>query len=598
MMLTSVVLAGRYRLLETIGQGGVAAVYRAHDLLLDREVAVKILRAGAIADPRRVERLRFEAHHAAILHHPNIVTVGEAGFDPSSRTEFIAMQLVEGPDLRRVLDRSRVLPVGFAVRIGLEAARALAYAHEHGVLHGDIRPENILIDADGDVRVADFGISRVLADEGGPTSEATLGSAPYVSPEQVLGAPVGPRSDLYSLGVVLYECLTGVRPFVGPSAADEALARVRVAPLRITTIDPTLPPRLGRLVMRLLSRSPGQRPRSAVEVVRELERFRTRTIDARRPGGHVRERMARLRQRPRAMDAAGAAILMNPVWTDPDTPEPTDAQPAPPSTPPVVPAAPSALPRASTPAPPRRRRRGIPTIDGQLSRRAAALAILLIATFGLMAVNGGDLSGGVLGTTASSSDDPGDVAIVAPRVSPDASADRSLPALPPLPPPVTAPSDTPIPTAPPAATLRPSATPRPTPTAAPTPRPTVRPTPRPTPRPTTAPAPAAVRGPAATVARFYALVVRHDYDAAARLWSRALRERYPPDRYIAGRFDATTAVDVHRLETTRQGSRTAVVATDITEHRASGASRHWVGTWDLVKIDGVWLMDDPDLSGP
>src|SRR3954469_653333 len=230
MTLTSRVLAGRYRLLETIGQGGMAVVYRAHDLLLDRDVAVKVLRTGYAEDPVLVERFRREARHAASLHHPHIVTVHDTGVDPETKTEFIVMQLVEGPDLRWVLDRQRVLPVGFAVRIGIEGAHALAYAHDHAVVHRDIKPANILVDADGDVRVADFGIARVLSDAGATTSGTMLGSAPYASPEQVLGARVGPRSDLYSLGVVLYECLTGVRPFDGPSPAAVALERLRVTP--------------------------------------------------------------------------------------------------------------------------------------------------------------------------------------------------------------------------------------------------------------------------------------------------------------------------------------------------------------------------------
>ena len=254
-VLTERVLAGRYRLLEVIGQGGMAVVHLAHDELLDRDVAVKVLRPGFAEDPEFVDRFRREARHAASLHHPNIVTIYDTGVDPETGSDYIVMQLVDGPDLQEVLERSGALAVGFAVRIGIETARALAFAHEHGIIHRDIKPANILIASDSEVRVADFGIARAATDTGATTG-GMIGSAQYASPEQVLGEEVGPRSDLYSLGVVLYEGLTGVRPFDGPSPAAVALERLRVKPRPIRSIDPTVPRSLEQIVMRLLERRP------------------------------------------------------------------------------------------------------------------------------------------------------------------------------------------------------------------------------------------------------------------------------------------------------------------------------------------------------
>src|SRR5687768_7555322 len=198
------VLDGRYRLLEVIGQGGMAVVYRARDEMLARDVAVKVLRPAFAEDDAFVERFRREARNAAALLHPNIVTIHDTGVDEAGG-DFIVMSLVHGSDLREVIARGGAMAIGFAVRVGIETARALQFAHEHGIVHRDIKPANILIGEDGEARVADFGIARAAADVGATTSGAILGSAQYASPEQVSGEQVSPRSDIYSLGIVLYE---------------------------------------------------------------------------------------------------------------------------------------------------------------------------------------------------------------------------------------------------------------------------------------------------------------------------------------------------------------------------------------------------------
>ena len=157
-MLTERVLAGRYRLIELLGEGGMALVYRAHDDLLDRGVAVKVLRSGFAADPEFVSRFRQEARAAASLHHPNIATVYDTGTDEG--VDFIVMQLVDGEDLEHILERDGRLPLNVALRIVVDVARALQAAHERGIVHRDVKPANILVDRDGDVRVVDFGIAR------------------------------------------------------------------------------------------------------------------------------------------------------------------------------------------------------------------------------------------------------------------------------------------------------------------------------------------------------------------------------------------------------------------------------------------------------
>jgi tRNA A-37 threonylcarbamoyl transferase component Bud32 len=548
-VLTERVLAGRYRLLEMIGQGGMAIVHLARDALLDRDVAVKVLRPGFADDPAFVARFRREARHAASLHHPNIVTIYDTGVDPEMGSDYIVMQLVDGPNLQEILERSGRLSVGFAVRVGIETARALAFAHHHGIIHRDIKPANILIDDDGDVRVADFGIARAATDTG-VTTGGMIGSAQYASPEQVMGDEVDPRSDLYSLGVVLYESLTGVRPFDGPSPAAVALERLRVKPRPIRSIDPTVPRSLEQIVMRLLERSPEMRPPTAGDVAAELDGFRVRELGGvRRPGR-------------RARDGAAIASVAGPSsWSASEA------------------AAETVAVRQTV----RRRRRGA-VLPAGVGAAAAAIALFVAGSVGAIFVLGeGERGGGaVLEQTFEPAPSVGDAVMTSPSPTPS-----------PLPVVVTASTSTPSPI--------PSSMPTapPTPTVSPVVRPSPKPTPRPTPRPVRPTVAGPARDPAETVDRFYRFVEVHDYDAAAALWSPRMRSQYPPSRYIDGRFDATTRIDVNRLRIERMSvaRREAVVFIDITEYRMSGAPRRWVGTWDLVLINGVWRMDEPHLTG-
>ena len=303
MTATGLMLAGRYRLLDVVGHGGMAVVHRGHDDVLDRDVAIKLLRPAYANDEDFVARFRREARHAASLHHPNIVTIYDRGIDPESGTDYIVMQLVDGPDLDRLLAAEGRLPLGQALRIGVETTRALQAAHDHGIVHRDVKPGNILIDRDGSARVADFGIARAVSENSATTTGVILASPQYASPEQVLGERITPASDIYSLGVVLYDTITGQRPFDGPSPAAVALERLRVRPAPPSAVLHDLPPAIDRIILRALEREPGDRYASAAELGGDLEDVRLRELGGiRRSGARVRGLMGDL-----GIVAAGAA---------------------------------------------------------------------------------------------------------------------------------------------------------------------------------------------------------------------------------------------------------------------------------------------------
>jgi eukaryotic-like serine/threonine-protein kinase len=260
------VVDGRYRVLRRIGSGGMADVWLAEDAHLQRQVALKVLHRRYAQDREFVERFRREAEAAAGLQHPNIVSVYDRG--EFEGTYYIAMRYVEGPTLKQLIDRGLTPPEAVApIRQVLEAAR---FAHRHGIVHRDFKPQNVILDGDGQAVVTDFGIARAGLSEITQTG-SVMGTPQYLSPEQAQGHDVTSVSDLYSVGVMLYEALTGRVPFEGESAVAVAMKQVSQTPQRPSSINPRVFPALDAVVMRALEKEPGERFQSADAFIAALD---------------------------------------------------------------------------------------------------------------------------------------------------------------------------------------------------------------------------------------------------------------------------------------------------------------------------------------
>jgi tRNA A-37 threonylcarbamoyl transferase component Bud32 len=264
----SLLLNNRYRLLSIIGEGGMATVYRAQDIMLGRTVAVKVLHERRADDEAFLARFYREAQAAANLDHPNIVSVYDIGQDDN--LHYIVMEYIEGRNLKELILESAPFPIGHALTIAIQVCTAVGTAHKAGLIHCDVKPQNILVVPDGRVKVADFGIARALAStpviEGGDV----WGTPDYLSPEQAAGGRLGPPSDVYSIGVVMYEMLTGRLLFEAESGIAVVFKHLREEPMPINELNPRVPPGLARIVHKALAKEPSARYRTASQLAQIL----------------------------------------------------------------------------------------------------------------------------------------------------------------------------------------------------------------------------------------------------------------------------------------------------------------------------------------
>jgi eukaryotic-like serine/threonine-protein kinase len=308
------VIGGRYRLDGEIGRGGMSTVYRAFDLVLERPVAIKLMHRETAADADQLERFRREAKSVAQLNHPHVVTVIDAGEEPAENgsngsglgagqdgpraTPYIVLEYVHGETLKDVIRREGPLPIPQAIAYAIEIARALGAAHERQIVHRDVKPHNVLLSEEGGAKITDFGIARTLTEEGLTMDGRVLGTTDYVSPEQALGQPVTGQSDLYSLGVVLFEMLTGDVPFHGDSPVAVAMKHVREEVPDIQRLRPEVSAATAAVVERAVSKDLSRRYGDAESMLSDLEEVLA--IEASRSGQATGEATSVLRTLPGA----------------------------------------------------------------------------------------------------------------------------------------------------------------------------------------------------------------------------------------------------------------------------------------------------------
>ncbi|OKP82611.1 Stk1 family PASTA domain-containing Ser/Thr kinase [Paenibacillus sp. P32E] len=262
-------LGGRYQVIERIGGGGMALVYRAHDILLNRNVAIKVLRNQFVHDEEFIRRFRREAQSAASLSHPNVVSIYDVGQE--DEIHYIVMEYVEGKNLNEIIKERAPLQVDESIRIASQICDALDHAHQNQIIHRDIKPHNILIGRNGRVKVTDFGIARAVTSTTITQTGSVVGSVHYFSPEHAKGVATGEKSDLYSLGIVLYQMLTGVLPFLGESPISVALKHLQEEFEEPRLLNPLIPQSVENVILRSMRKNPEERYQSAKEMLKDLE---------------------------------------------------------------------------------------------------------------------------------------------------------------------------------------------------------------------------------------------------------------------------------------------------------------------------------------
>jgi len=316
-METGALLIKRYQLLDQLGTGGMSNVFRARDLMLERYVAIKILHEHYSKDPAFQERFKQEARAAANLSHPNIVTVHDFGYDFGQL--FIVMEYLPGKDLKTILRQRGRFSVEEAIPLIVQACAGIGYAHRAGLVHCDVKPHNMIVTPDSRLKVTDFGIARalstILPDE---RADVVWGSPQYFSPEQAVGEPPSPASDVYSLGIVLYEMLTGALPFNAPTSEDLARMHLEDQPIPLNEYVPDIPPVLEQIVMKVLSKEPSARYRTADQLGRVLLKFGTQRETSPAPALNLTPEAVTTYRQPEP----------TPSFVEPLQPDPQPAYPA------------------------------------------------------------------------------------------------------------------------------------------------------------------------------------------------------------------------------------------------------------------------------
>src|SRR5215216_2018220 len=313
-------LNNRYQLLERLGAGGMSDVFRARDLMLERSVAIKVLHEDYSNDEAFQQRFRQEARAAANLSHPNIVTVHDFGLDHGQL--FLVMEHIPGKDLKTILRQRGRFSVEEAIPLMVQACAGIGYAHRAGLVHCDVKPHNMIVTPDARLKVTDFGIARALSsimpDE---RADVVWGSPQYFSPEQATGEAPSPASDVYSLGVVMYEVLTGALPFTAPTSEELALLHLQADPIPPSEYVPDIPSALEQIILKVLSKEPAARYRTADQLGRVLLRFGTQRDAAVSPPLRPAPEAATTYQRPETQPSPAhlPADMQPPVISVPET---------------------------------------------------------------------------------------------------------------------------------------------------------------------------------------------------------------------------------------------------------------------------------------
>jgi Serine/threonine protein kinase len=265
-------LDGRYEIHELIGVGGMAVVYRAYDIIDDRIVAIKILKDEFLGNDEFIRRFKNESKAIAVLSHPNIVKVYDVSF--GDRIQYIVEEFIDGITLKEYLDQQKEVKWKEAIHFTIQILRALQHAHEKGIVHRDIKPQNIMLLQDGTIKVTDFGIARFSRNETRTMTDKAIGSVHYISPEQARGDLTDEKADLYSVGVMLYEMITGRLPFEADNAVSVAIMQLQADPKPPKEINPAIPEGLEEITLKAMQKNPAQRYQSAAEMLRDIEAFR------------------------------------------------------------------------------------------------------------------------------------------------------------------------------------------------------------------------------------------------------------------------------------------------------------------------------------